>query len=118
MWRRVTPSSGACSPPRLRFWRASIRVAAAPQLCPFDVEIAPPGPSSIQSGLAVSFVTRTRGDAMCPFCLASMGLIVASATYAGGLTVLAVKLSRKKKTQEKFPIRTKRSNPDVNPNSR
>ncbi len=33
---------------------------------------------------------------MCPFCLASMGLIVASATSAGGLTVLAVKLSRKK----------------------
>ena len=33
---------------------------------------------------------------MCPFCLASMGLIVASATSAGGLTTLAVKLSRKK----------------------
>jgi hypothetical protein len=37
-----------------------------------------------------------RGDAMCPFCLASVGLIVASATSAGGLTALAVKLSRKK----------------------
>ena len=34
---------------------------------------------------------------MCPFCLGSMGLIVASATSAGGLTALAVKLSRKKK---------------------
>ena len=34
---------------------------------------------------------------MCPFCLASMGLIVASATSAGGLTALAVKLSQKKK---------------------
>jgi hypothetical protein len=33
---------------------------------------------------------------MCPFCLASLGLIVASATSAGGLTALAVKLSRKK----------------------
>ena len=33
---------------------------------------------------------------MCLFCLASMGLIVASATSAGGLTTLAVKLSRKK----------------------
>jgi hypothetical protein len=33
---------------------------------------------------------------MCPFCLTSMGLIVASATSAGGLTALAVKLSRKK----------------------
>jgi len=33
---------------------------------------------------------------MCPFCLASMGLIVASATSAGGLTALVVKLSQKK----------------------
>ena len=33
---------------------------------------------------------------MCPFCLASLGLIVASATSAGGLTALAVKLSQKK----------------------
>jgi len=32
---------------------------------------------------------------MCPFCLASMALIVASATSAGGLAVLAVRLSRK-----------------------
>jgi hypothetical protein len=33
---------------------------------------------------------------MCPFCLASAGLIVASATSAGGMTALAVKLSRRK----------------------
>jgi hypothetical protein len=33
---------------------------------------------------------------MCPFCLASIGLMVASAASAGGLTALAVKLSRKK----------------------
>ncbi len=33
---------------------------------------------------------------MCPFCLASMGLIVASAASAGGLAAVAVKLSRKK----------------------
>lgn len=32
---------------------------------------------------------------MCPFCLASMGLIVAGVTSAGGLTALVVKLSRK-----------------------
>lgn len=32
---------------------------------------------------------------MCPFCLASIGLIVAGATSAGGLTAFAVKLSRK-----------------------
>ncbi len=40
---------------------------------------------------------------MCPFCLASMGLIVASATSAGGLTALAVKLSRKKKNSKEIP---------------
>jgi len=33
---------------------------------------------------------------MCPFCLASMGLIVASAASAGGVTALAVKLSQRK----------------------
>ena len=33
---------------------------------------------------------------MCPFCLATMGLIVASAASAGGLAALAVKVSRKK----------------------
>jgi hypothetical protein len=55
---------------------------------------------------------------MCPFCLASMGLIVASATSAGGLTVLAVKLSRKKNNAKKIPNSNERSNPDVHPNSR
>jgi hypothetical protein len=33
---------------------------------------------------------------MCPFCLATMGLIVASAASTGGLAALAVKVSRKK----------------------
>jgi hypothetical protein len=33
---------------------------------------------------------------MCPFCLATMGLIVAGAASAGGLTALAVKVSRKR----------------------
>jgi hypothetical protein len=33
---------------------------------------------------------------MCPFCLATMGLIVAGTASAGGLTALAVKVSRKK----------------------
>ena len=33
---------------------------------------------------------------MCPFCLATMALVVAGATSVGGLTVLAVKVSRKK----------------------
>ena len=51
---------------------------------------------------------------MCPFCLASMGLIVASATSAGGLTALAVKLSRKKNSTEEIP--TTNSNERSNEN--
>jgi hypothetical protein len=43
---------------------------------------------------------------MCPFCLASIGLIAASATSAGGLTALAVKLSQKKEPV-KLPTRVK-----------
>jgi len=38
---------------------------------------------------------------MCPFCFASIGLIVAGATSAGGLATLAVKLSRKKNNVKK-----------------
>ena len=55
---------------------------------------------------------------MCPFCLASMGLIVASATSAGGLTALAVKLSRKKNGVKESLISNsnERSNEDVKPN--
>jgi hypothetical protein len=59
-----------------------------------------------------------RGDAMCPFCLASMGMIVASATSAGGLTVLAVKMSRKKNNAKEIANSNERSNQDVNQNSR
>jgi len=33
---------------------------------------------------------------MCPFCLTTIGLVVAGAVSTGGLTVLAVKVSRKK----------------------
>jgi hypothetical protein len=40
---------------------------------------------------------------MCPFCLASIGLIVASATSAGGLTALAVKVSQKKNPGQEAP---------------
>jgi hypothetical protein len=53
---------------------------------------------------------------MCPFCLASMGLIVASATSAGGLTALAMKLSWKKNHAKEDPNSNERSNSDVNPN--
>ena len=61
---------------------------------------------------------------MCPFWLASMGLIVAGATYAGGLTALAVKLSRKKDNAREIPSSSSNdnenesSNENVNQNSR
>jgi hypothetical protein len=47
-----------------------------------------------------------------------MGLIVAGVTSAGGLTALAVKLSRKKNNAEEIPKPNGRSNRDVNPNRR
>jgi hypothetical protein len=43
-----------------------------------------------------------------------MGLIVASATSAGGLTALAVKLSRKKNNSKEIPNLKERSKQDVN----
>ena len=46
---------------------------------------------------------------MCPFCLASMGLIVASATYAGGLAALAVKLSRKRNLGQEVTLKSSES---------
>ena len=48
---------------------------------------------------------------MCPFCLASMGLIVASATSAGGLTALLVKLSQKKKSGHEVTPNSSESSP-------
>jgi hypothetical protein len=39
---------------------------------------------------------------MCPFCMATMGLVVAGAVSTGGLTALAVKLSRKKSNHNEF----------------
>jgi len=37
---------------------------------------------------------------MCPFCLATMGIVVAGAISTGGLAALAVKVSRKKSAAE------------------
>ena len=52
---------------------------------------------------------------MCPFCLATMGLIVASAASSGGLAALAVKVSRKKKgAGESGGNSTERTNGNVN----
>jgi hypothetical protein len=39
---------------------------------------------------------------MCPFCLATMGLVVAGAVSTGGLAALAVKVSRKKNAAEEI----------------
>jgi hypothetical protein len=56
---------------------------------------------------------------MCPFCLATVGLIVAGATSTGGLAALAVKLSRKKTgTGEIVSNSDKRRNQDVNEHDR
>jgi hypothetical protein len=40
---------------------------------------------------------------MCPFCLSTIGLVVASTVSTGGLTALAVKLSRKKDHIKEIP---------------
>jgi hypothetical protein len=50
---------------------------------------------------------------MCPFCMATMGLIVAGSVSTGGLAALAVKLSRKNKTGEILPNSDERKNQNV-----
>jgi hypothetical protein len=39
---------------------------------------------------------------MCPFCFATMGLVVGGAVSTGGLAALAVKVSRKKNAAEEI----------------
>jgi cephalosporin-C deacetylase-like acetyl esterase len=39
---------------------------------------------------------------MCPFCLVTMGIVVAGAVSTGGLAALAVKVSRKKNAAEEI----------------
>jgi hypothetical protein len=39
---------------------------------------------------------------MCPFCLATLGVIVAGAVSTGGLAALGVKVSRKKNGSEEI----------------
>ncbi len=52
---------------------------------------------------------------MCPFCLATMGLVVAGVASTGGLAALAVKVSRKKNgAGEIVPSSTERGIQDVN----
>jgi len=47
---------------------------------------------------------------MCPFCLATMGLVVAGAVSTGGVAALAVKVSRKNPTGEVLPNSDERKN--------
>jgi hypothetical protein len=50
---------------------------------------------------------------MCPFCLTTVGLIVAGSVSTGGLAALAVKISRKKKSTTEI-IANEKSIHDVN----
>ena len=56
---------------------------------------------------------------MCPFCMAAIGQIVAGVVSAGGLTAVAVKLSRNKHHAKEIPnpISIERSNENVTENS-
>jgi hypothetical protein len=46
---------------------------------------------------------------MCPFCISTVGLIVAGSVSTGGLAALAVKLSRKKNhATETIPNRSEK----------
>ena len=57
---------------------------------------------------------------MCPFCFATMGLVVAGAASTGGLAALAVKVFRKKNAVGEIvpnannPNSNQRRNQDVN----
>lgn len=57
---------------------------------------------------------------MCPFCMAAVGQIVVGVVSAGGLTAVAVKLSRKKNNAKEIPSSNsnERSNEDVKQNNR
>ena len=56
---------------------------------------------------------------MCPFCLATMGLIVGGAVSTGGLAALVVKVSRKKNGAGQIvPDSNKRRSQDVNEHDR
>jgi hypothetical protein len=56
---------------------------------------------------------------MCPFCFATLGLVVAGTVSTGGLAALAVKVSRKKNhATETIPDEKERSNENANTNGR
>jgi hypothetical protein len=55
---------------------------------------------------------------MCPFCLGTLGLVVAGTVSTGGLAALAVRVSRKKKHVAETISNDERSSENANPNSR
>ena len=56
---------------------------------------------------------------MCPFCLATLGLVVAGTVSTGGLAALAVKVSRKKNhAAETIPNVNERSDQNGNTHGR
>ena len=62
---------------------------------------------------------------MCPFCVSTIGLVLAGAVSTGGLTALAVKLSRKEKNGNERSLNSRersssneRTSQDVDQNSR
>ena len=50
---------------------------------------------------------------MCPFCLSTIGLVVAGAASTGGLAALAAKISHKYRTGEVLPNSAERKNQNV-----
>jgi len=50
---------------------------------------------------------------MCPFCLATVGLIVAGTASTGGMAALAVRLVRKNNAKEIIMNSNERRNPDA-----
>jgi hypothetical protein len=50
---------------------------------------------------------------MCPFCFATMGLVLAGAVSTGGLAAFAVKVSRKNRAGEGLPNSDERKNQNV-----
>jgi hypothetical protein len=50
---------------------------------------------------------------MCPFCFATVGLVVAGAVSTGGLAALGVKVSRKNRAGEVLPNSEERKSQNV-----
>lgn len=50
---------------------------------------------------------------MCPFCLGTVGMVVAGAVSTGGLAALAVKITRRSRTGEVPPSSEERKNQNV-----